>query len=278
MKAVIRRDNYRLEFSGRGQTWNELLRPYFGGPEAPAEAAPSPTPVPAPLAAQSQRHPGAQPQHQFTAQPQHQQIAQHQHQPAAQPHPQLRAVAGPVQLVPHRVEQSHPMRPSAAPSVPAPSMPTLTGQPPRQNGPSQPRTWYPPREAAPPRRFEPQAAPRPAMAFSSEEDESAAVSVEPSSDPATLYGRLAAVPGRRSERDATLAAVWFLGKGEREVSTDEIERHFETLHVFPDLKVVPHVLKHVHRTKMLELGSNPKAVRLSKKGVAGVRGRLVPVE
>ena len=75
-----------------------------------------------------------------------------------------------------------------------------------------------------------------------------------------------------------LAAVWFLTKGEREASADEVEAHFGALHVFPDVKVVPHLLKHIHRTKMLEQGAGgPKAVRFSKKGLASVRGRLVPV-
>ena len=74
-----------------------------------------------------------------------------------------------------------------------------------------------------------------------------------------------------------MAAVWFLTKGERETNGDEVERHFEALNVFPDLKVVPHLLKHVHRTKLLETGSNPKAVKMTKKGLTSVRGRLVPV-
>src|SRR5689334_8930198 len=41
MRAVIRRHNVKIEFSGRGQLWNELLRPYRGGPEAPPEPVPS---------------------------------------------------------------------------------------------------------------------------------------------------------------------------------------------------------------------------------------------
>ena len=140
-----------------------------------------------------------------------------------------------------------------------------------QPAPSAPRTWYPPKQTPPQqaRTFE-RTAPR------AEEDEADdTIRVEPSSDPATLYARLAAIPGRRSEREAVLAAVWFVTKGERETTGDEVERHFGTLHAFEDIKVVPHLLKHVHRTKMLEQGTNPRAVRLTKKGVAHVRDELV---
>jgi hypothetical protein len=117
--------------------------------------------------------------------------------------------------------------------------------------------------------------PAPAAAVASHDDEEGEFQVERSSDPATLYGRLAALPGRRSERDAVLAAVWFLTKGKSEVTGDEVERQFHAHQVFRDVKVVPHLLKHVHRTKMLEAGTNPKAVRLTTKGTSYVRSRLV---
>jgi hypothetical protein len=243
VRAVIRRNDVTIEFSGRGQTWNELLRPYVGGPEAPAE----PDPAPAPQAQAARQFP---------------QQAAAQHATAA-------------------IGYRPPALVAPAPTAAAPAyQPAAAARP---AAPSQPRTWYPPRPqqqqqpAGAPRRFEP---PRPApqaapQHYSAEEDEPETVRVEPSSDPATLYARLQALPGRRSERDAVLAAMWFVTKGEREATGDEVERHFDALHVFPDVKVVPHLLKHVHRTKMLELGANPKAVRLSKKGVAYVRGRLV---
>jgi hypothetical protein len=237
MRATIRKDNVKIEFSGRGQIWNDLLRPYFGGPEAPAEperpvAVKAPSPVASPVAAQA---------------------------PAAAAASVRPATA--VQLTPHR------------PSIVV--QPAPVGAVARPAAPSQPRTWYPPRPEQP-RRFEPDRN-APPQHYSAEEDESDVVQVEPSSDPATLYARLAAIPGRRSERDAVLAAVWFLSKGERETTADDVEAHFQVLRVFPDIKVTPHLLKHIHRTKMLEQGSSAKAVKLSKKGLASVRGRLVPV-
>jgi hypothetical protein len=108
-----------------------------------------------------------------------------------------------------------------------------------------------------------------------EDDDADVHRVAPSSDPATLYGRLAALPGRRSERDAVLAAAWFLTKGETETSPEQIERHLHAFDVFHGVKVVPHVLKHVSRTKLLETGSQPRTVRVSRKGVAYARSRLV---
>lgn len=233
MRAVIRRENVRIEFSGRGQMWNELLRPYLGGPEAPPEPA---TPAAAPVTVATAPAPAA-------ARPAVPAV------PAAYPSPRQAVVL----------------------PAPVPS-PTVAARP----APSQPRTWYPPRPQ-PVQRFEPVRAP--AEHYSAEEEEGIDVpQVEPSSDPATLYARLAAMPGRRSERDAVLAAVWFLTRGESETTADDVEAHFQTLRVFPDVKVVPLVLKHIHRTKTLEPGTTgPKAVRLSKKGLSSVRGRLVPV-
>jgi hypothetical protein len=231
MRAVIRTNDVRIEFSGRGQVWNELLRPHLGGPEAPAESETPAAPAPA-------------------------------------------RATPPVHLTSHRSDA-----PSGAPSRPAPTpspAPAPYAAPRPAAAPAQPRTWYPPRQQAPsqPRRFEPPKS-SPQDYYSAEEDDGDAVRVEPSSDPATLYGRLAALPGRRSERDAVLAAVWFLTKGEKETLGEEVERHLETLRAFPDVKVVPHLLKHVHRTKMLEFGSSQKAVKLSKKGLAYLRAKLI---
>jgi hypothetical protein len=238
MRAVIRNNDVKIEFSGRGQVWNELLRPHLGGPEAPPESDAPAAPAAASTAAAPAR------------------------------------AAAPVSLTPHRADA--PAAGAPRPSVsPAPTASPYAAQRPAA-APTQPRTWYPPREQAPsqPRRFEPPKA-SPQDYYSAEEDEGDAVRIERSSDPATLYGRLAALPGRRSARDAVLAAVWFLTKGEKETIGDDVERHLESLRAFPDVKVVPHLLKHVHRTKLLEFGSSQKAVKLSKKGLAYVRGRLV---
>jgi hypothetical protein len=225
--------------------WNELLRPYVGGPEAPAEleaaaAAPSPPRAPAPA-------------------------------PAVAPAPAPGRPA-PVQFTTHR-----PDVPAAAHAAPAPTAPSVAypAPAPRPAAPPAVRTWYPPKppQSQRPTGFQHQ----PPQHYSSGEDESDSVQVEPSADPATLYSRLADIPGRRSERDGVLAAVWFLTRGERETSADEVEAHFASLQAFPDVKVVPLLLKHVHRTKTLEQGSSPRAVRLTAKGITAVRGRLVPV-
>jgi hypothetical protein len=228
MRAVICRDSSRIEFSGRGQMWNELLRPYIGGPEAPAEpdpAAAAPAPAPSPSVA-------------------------------------------PVRPAPVQFTQQR----SDVPAAPATAGPAPA---PRMAPPPAVRTWYPPRPepSARPAAAQPQAP----QHYSSDEEESDAVQVEPSSDPATLYSRLSDIPGRRAERDGVLAAVWFLTKGERETSADEVEAHFASLRAFQDVKIVPALLKHVHRTKTLEQGSSPKSVRLTAKGITAVRGRLVPV-
>lgn len=241
MRAVIRRDNVKIEFTGRGQVWNELLRPYLGGPEAPSEEA---HPAPAPTQAAERAA------------------------PVASPRP---AVAYAPAAVASRPE------PAAAQAV-------GYGGPARHApGPSSPRTWYPPRrEPAPaPSRFGAPTANHASAHFApspvaADDDEQDAVQVEPSSDPATLFARLAALPGRRSERDAVLASVWFLTRGDREVTADDVEAHFSSFSAFPDVKVLPHLLKHVHRTKTLEPGSNPKSFKLTRKGIASVRGRLVP--
>jgi len=235
MRAVIRNNDVKIEFTGRGQLWNELLRPHLGGPEAPPESdAPSATTVAAAVPARA---------------------------------------AAPVNFTPHRADAPAAGARSAPAATPVPA-PYAAQRP--AAAPAQPRTWYPPRVQAPsqPRRFEPPKA-SPQDYYSAEEDEGDTVRIERSSDPATLYGRLAALPGRRSERDAVLAAVWFLTNGEKEATGDDVERHLESLRAFPDVKVVPHLLKHVHRTKLLEFGSSQKAVKLSKKGLAYVRGRLV---
>ena len=97
------------------------------------------------------------------------------------------------------------------------------------------------------------------------------LAVEPSGDPRTLYDRLANVESRRGERDAVLAAIWFLGRGEGDVSPEDVERHLRENDGPPDVKVRPVMLKHVTRTKLLEQGGTPGTVRLTPKGVAQVR-------
>jgi hypothetical protein len=235
MRARIRKDDVEIEFTGRGQVWNDILRPWVGGPEAPSEADEAPAARPAETSRDV-----------WTSE---------------------RADLGAARPFPPRTAA---IAPSPAPaSAGAPAARPVAAAYAAQPAPSAPRTWYPPRMQQPQR----QEAPRPAIREDDEEE--SIVRVEPSGDPATLYARLAALPGRRSERDAVLAAVWFLTKGERETNPDEVEGHFRSLSVFEDVKLVPLLLKHVHRTRMLEAGALPRAVRLSKKGIAHVSDHLV---
>src|SRR5262245_13675566 len=229
MRFRLKKDRFTLHYEGSAKVWNECLRPYVGGPEAPSEpeaVAPPPAPVPAP-------RPEPAP-------------------PALPPAPAAPAPTR-VAIMPSTV------RSAAVGAAPPPYQPA-----PRPAV----RTWYPPRDV-------PARAAATAYVAPEDDEEPEAPRVETSSDPATLYGRLAALPGRRSERDAVLAAAWFLTKGGGETNPDAIEHHFQSLGVFADVKVVPHVLKHVNRTKLLEAGSQARSVRLSQKGVAYARTRLI---
>ena len=273
MRALIRRNGVKIEFTGRGQLWNEMLRPWFGGPEAPDERmAEEPSAAAAPQL----------PPHTASAARPHTASAAHPHtgspaQVAPRPAPS-------VQFASHRSEPAFAAAAVGGPSSSGTQMRGSPSVPQRPATPNAPRTWYPPREPnAEPAR---QASPRPqaetphpthddGQQGAVHDDDDAGIQIERSSHAPTLYSRLAALHGRRSERDAVLAAVWFLTKGEGEATGDEVERHFLSHGVFQDVKVVPHLLKHVHRTKMLEPGRNPKAVRLTGKGATYVHSRLV---
>ncbi len=99
--------------------------------------------------------------------------------------------------------------------------------------------------------------------------------LEPSSDATVLYRRLAAL-GRRGEKDAVLAAVWFVAGGSNsDVTSGDVERHLRAHGVPADVKVKPNLAKHVGRTKMLDPGSTDGTVRLSPKGLRYVRGRMI---
>jgi len=142
-----------------------------------------------------------------------------------------------------------------------------------------PRTWYPPREpreSRAPRQAYPdtyEAAPvesdvPPWRRRGGPEPEAR---VEASSDPKVLYERLGALGSRRSEKDAVLAAVWFVGKGEKEVHEKEIDAHFAENGGPCDVNVRPVTLKHINRTKLLEQGTAVGLVRLSAKGREQIR-------
>ena len=146
-----------------------------------------------------------------------------------------------------------------APHRPPPHDTRPQGDRPRHQPPARPEPQQD-RPAAPPRRHE---RPQPT-----------GPRIERTDDPSELYRRLSAVPGRRSEKDAVLAAVWFVSGGEGDVTVDEIERHLSR-HGGPPLKVRPHLQKHVTRTKMLEPGPGPGVFRISRKGSRYVQDSLV---
>jgi hypothetical protein len=232
MRARLHTDAYRLEFQGSPAVWNDLLRPLLGGPEA------SPDPVIQADGAQGQAPRAAPPQ----ALPREAALRSWS-PPAPSPGPSP--------------------GPSIATSVPsqgaawAPSQRPFSASRPSEQRPGdqrtgghepEPRTWQRRHGALEP-----------------------VLAVEPSSDPSTLYSRLATLESRRGERDATLAAVWFLGKGERDVGIDAVEKHLREHGFDGDVKVRPVLHKHVTRTKLVEFGASPNTVRLSPKGVVQAR-------
>ncbi len=273
MRLRIRTEKYTLEFDGVPALWNEFLRPVLGGPEAPAEAAagaslPAPARAPAPPTLPAQPAPATRP------------MTQPAWPPAQQPpQPQQGGRPGPAPWTRERQEPlPPPQRPSPYGAPPRPAAPPA----PVSTTPTPPRRWIPPR---PENGLRPGQVPaptpnRPPADEQGERDEGTepeqeTLAIEASSDPATLYARLTALGGRRSEKEAVLAAVWFLTRGERDTTAEEVERHLAGFGVFAGIKVVPHLLKHVSRTRMLEQGALSRTVRLTEKGVAHAKRRLV---
>ncbi len=223
---------YRFEFEGAPALWNELFRPILGGPEAPPD--PAPLPAAAPFA------------------------------PAA---PGVATVA-PVAAG----------GPAAQSWAPRPAMPPAPPQ-------GAVRTFVLPRRE-PVRDHDRHDGPRPPHgdAYSSGDDEGQGgdwrrrrggpeptIPVEPAADPDVLYRRLGEVDSRRAEKDAVLAAVWFVGRGQRDVSPEEVEKHLREHGGPADVKVRPHMQKHITRTKLMEPGEQNGWVRLSAKGRAQIR-------
>lgn len=241
MRARIHKRSFRLEFDGAPGIWNDFLRPIVGGPEAPPDVV-----QPAQVAdaggtfaaASFPSHPGSAPAAAVHAQ--------------GAPAPVVRTYA-----------------PAAA--APAPTRPAG-------------RTWFPPRGPAAP-------VDAPAPGRRGDDDDAAAdgpphdrnapwrrrggpepeIRVEPSNDPKTLYARLDAMGSRRAEKDAVVAAVWFVGQDQREVHEREAAKHLAEHGGPTDVKIRPHFLKHITRTKLLEPGTQPGLVRLSRKGREQIR-------
>jgi len=81
-----------------------------------------------------------------------------------------------------------------------------------------------------------------------------------------LFAQLAEQGGRRAEKDAVLVAVWLLGGIRHEVTFDAVARRLHADEAFADVRVKPHLLKHVSRTKLLDAGERRETVRLNVKG------------
>ena len=233
MRARIHTPTYRLDFEGSPSLWNDFVRPMVGGPAA----TPDPVPESAPAA----------------------------------------TVAG----GPAPASFVAPAAPAAAPVV------RTVAPPPPPAVPSGVRTYFPPREpreASPEYMDRPGRGPRGDRGRPSRDDAGDArppwrrrggpepeARVEASADADTLYSRLATLDSRRAEKDAVIAAVWFVGRGEREVHEKEVEAHFAAHGGPPDVKVRPLFLKHISRSKLLEAGTQTGLVRLSAKGREHVR-------
>lgn len=156
--------------------------------------------------------------------------------------------------------------PSTRAGPPAPRRP-LTTHIPEDPPASLPRST--PRPATPART---PARPAPTKPASTRTTRSRPAAVAPATpdDPGGLFERLAAQPGRRSEKDTVLASVWLLGGGERAVEADDVEAHVEEHSPLEDVKVRPHLHKHVRKTKLLE-ETTEAAFRLTPKGTRYVR-------
>ena len=242
MRVRIHRPEFNIDFQGSPGVWNALLRPIFGGPEAPPDPVPPP-PSAAPVTGSA-----------TTA----------------------TAVTGPAPVV-----RTFAPPPSGMPAAPTT---TFSASPAPTSG---VRTYYPPREPRDTRDVRDSRAPRagrdaPRQARDDDRPNPAApwrrrggpepeARIEPSTDPAEVYSRLEALGSRRAEKDAVLAAVWFVGGGEREVHEKEITAHFEAHGGPVDAKVRPQLLKHINRTKLLEQGTKTGLVRLTGKGREHVR-------
>lgn len=107
------------------------------------------------------------------------------------------------------------------------------------------------RDPRPPRRQEASPAP--------------ATSVAPPAEPGALLERLAGQSGRRAERDTVLAAVWCLGGAAAVVHSDAVTEFVETRSPLSEVKVRPHLLKHVSKTKLLTT-EDEHAFTLTTKG------------
>jgi hypothetical protein len=88
------------------------------------------------------------------------------------------------------------------------------------------------------------------------------------------FVELAAAGGRRAEKDAVLLAVWVLGDGTRDVPFADVARTVHDHDAFRDVRVKPRMLKHVNRSRMLDIGATRETVRLTEKGCRYVRSLM----
>jgi len=246
MKARIRTETFTFEYAGPPRLWNEVFRSIVGGAKSPEEetAPEAPAQQPAGQAAGGQRLPHLGPGPRAT-------MARSPFAGGA-PMPAGPEAYGDVDLPrgsrgPDRREDFGGRRPDS--------------RPPQRDARSAPRQeWDARQQERTPRkpRLAPQAPP-----------------IERTGDPAELYARLGEIPGRRSEKDGVLAAVWFVSKGERDVTPEEVEQHLRDHGGPPTVKVRPLLQKHVNRSKMLDAGANPGTFKMNRKGAHYVIDHLV---
>lgn len=232
MRVRIVKPRWKLEFDGPASVWNDLLRPVFGGPEAADEPSVKP-PAPASSA------------------------------PSGAPRIEVRESASAPRartFYPSRDESQAPTSWSSEDAETGDDRP----REPRFRDGDRPRRGEPHPEGGSRRHNRPDGESR-------RHGPEPTIQIEPSADPRTLYERLAALGSRRVEKDSVLAAVWFIGRGEREVTDQEVARHIAEHGGPEDFSVRPHLFKHVTRSKCLDHGEKPGSVRLTEKGRAQVR-------
>jgi hypothetical protein len=99
--------------------------------------------------------------------------------------------------------------------------------------------------------------------------------IEKTANPDELYARLGEVDGRRGEKDAVLAAVWFASEGTRSVTAEDVEKHLDEHGWDQEVRVRPHLQKHVTRSKLLDAGEEAGTFRMNRKGTSYVLEMLV---
>ncbi len=77
---------------------------------------------------------------------------------------------------------------------------------------------------------------------------------------------LAEAGGRRAEKDAVLVAVWGHGGSRGDVAFRDVATTLHAHDDFRDVRVKPHLLKHISRSRMLAPGELRETAHLTDKG------------